>query len=230
MTGKNKVRDGAIRTGAASRRMQNRDRQEADIAAVAVRVFAECGYEGTSVAAIAEGAGMSKQNLMYYFPTKQELYARVLDDVLDDWLERMSSLAQAAGKEADGLAGAPADLLRAYVQAKLRFSREQPYASRVYAMEVIGGAKLYGEQIRERVVPVLKRDIEVFEGWIAAGRLAPVNATHLLFAIWAMTQSYADFAAQMALVLDRRQLLKRDFDEAEETIVGLVLAATRPRD
>jgi TetR/AcrR family transcriptional regulator len=116
------------------------------------------------------------------------------------------------------------------VQAKLRFSREQPYASRVYAMEVIGGAKLYGEQIRERVVPVLKRDIEVFEGWIAAGRLAPVNATHLLFAIWAMTQSYADFAAQMALVLDRRQLLKRDFDEAEETIVGLVLAATRPRD
>ena len=232
MTGKDKASNGgtrnaAARTGAASRRMQNRDRLEADIAAVAVRVFAECGYEGTSVAAIAEGAGMSKQNLMYYFPTKQELYARVLDDVLDDWLERMSSLAQAAGD--DAAAGAPADLLRAYVQAKLRFSREQPYASRVYAMEVIGGAKLYGEQIRERVVPVLKRDIEVFERWIASGRLAPVNATHLLFAIWAMTQSYADFAAQMALVLDRRQLLERDFDEAEETIVGLVLAATRPR-
>ncbi|GGX84465.1 TetR family transcriptional regulator [Massilia dura] len=221
MTGKN-----AVRAGAASRRMQNRDRLEADIAAVAVRVFAECGYEGTSVAAIAEGAGLSKQNLMYYFPTKQELYARVLDGVLDDWLERMSSLAQ-AGQD-DAPAAHPADLLRAYVQAKLRFSREQPYASRVYAMEVIGGAKLYGDQIRERVVPVLKRDIEVFERWIAAGRMAPVNATHLLFAIWAMTQSYADFAAQMALVLDRRQLQKKDFDEAEETIVGLVLALIQP--
>ncbi len=222
MTGKN-----AVRTGAASRRMQNRDRLEADIAAVAVRVFAECGYEGTSVAAIAEGAGLSKQNLMYYFPTKQELYARVLDEVLDDWLERMSSLAQE--DQDDAPAAHPADLLRAYVQAKLRFSREQPYASRVYAMEVIGGAKLYGDQIRKRVVPVLKRDIEVFERWIAAGRMAPVNATHLLFAIWAMTQSYADFAAQMALVLDRRQLQKKDFDEAEETIVGLVLALIEPR-
>jgi TetR/AcrR family transcriptional regulator len=209
-------------TAAASRRMQNRDRLEAEIAAVAVRVFAECGYEGTSVAAIAEGAGLSKQNLMYYFPTKQELYRRVLDDVLDDWLERMSSLAQAAEEDA------PADVLRAYVQAKLRFSQEQPCASRVYAMEVIGGARLFGEQIRERVVPVLKRDIEVFERWIAAGRIAPVNATHLLFAIWAMTQSYADFAAQMALVLDRKQLLKKDFQQAEDTIVGLVLAATRP--
>ena len=218
MNGKNEDR------AAASRRMQNRDRLEADIAAVAVRVFAECGYEGTSVATIAEGAGLSKQNLMYYFPTKQELYRRVLDDVLDDWLERMSSLAQAA----DG--GAPADLLRAYVQAKLRFSREQPYASRVYAMEVIGGARLYGEQIRERVVPVLRRDIEVFERWIAAGRIAPVNATHLLFAIWAMTQSYADFAAQMALVLGRKQLQGKDYEEAEETIVRLVIAAVQPRD
>ena len=218
MTGKNEARPGA-----ASRRMQNRDRVEADIAAVAVRVFAECGYEGSSVAAIAEGAGLSKQNLLYYFPTKLELYRRVLDEVLDDWLERMSSLAQAS--EAD----APADVLRAYVQAKLRFSREQPYASRVYAMEVIGGAQLYGEQIRERVVPVLKRDIEVFERWIAAGRIVPVDATHLLFAIWAMTQSYADFAAQMALVLDRPRLLKRDYQEAEETIVGLVLALVQAR-
>jgi TetR/AcrR family transcriptional regulator len=96
-------------------------------------------------------------------------------------------------------------------------------------MEVIGGAQLYGQQIKRRVVPVLRRDIEVFERWIAAGRIAPVNATHLLFAIWAMTQSYADFAAQMALVLDRRQLLKKDFDEAEDTIVAMVLAAVRPQ-
>ena len=221
MNGKHRPRPEA-QLNASARRLENRDRLEADIAAVAVRVFAECGYEGASVAAIAEQAGLSKQNLMYYFPTKQELYERVLDDVLDDWLARMSSLAQADGD------AEPADALRAYVQAKLRFSREQPYASRVYAMEVIGGAQLYGPQIRDRVVPVLKRDIDVFERWIAAGRMAPVNATHLLFAIWAMTQSYADFAPQMALVLDRKQLLKKDFDEAEETIVGLVLAAVRP--
>lgn len=203
------------RFNGGARRLQNRDRIEADIVAEAVRLFAECGYEGTSIASIAEHAGLSKQNLMYYFPSKQALYQRVLDDVLDEWLERMAHLADA---------GEPADVLRAYIQAKLKFSREQPHASRVYALEVIGGAKLYGEQIRERVVPVLRRDIEVFEGWIAAGRIAPVNATHLLFAIWAMTQSYADFAPQMALVLDRR-LSRADYDEAEQTIARMVLAA-----
>ena len=200
-----------------SRRLLNRDKLEADIAAVAVRVFAECGYEGTSIADVAERAGLSKQNLMYYYPSKQALYQRVLDEVLDEWLARMESLADETQE--------PAAVLRAYVQAKLRFSREQPWASRVYAMEVISGAQLYGAQIQNRVVPLLRKDIEVFEKWISAGRIAPINATHLLFALWAMTQSYADFSTQMALVLNRKQLSKKDFADAEKVIVDMVLAA-----
>ena len=203
------------------RRVIDREKLEADIVTEAVKVFAECGYEGTSVATIATNAGLSKQNLLYYFPSKQALYERVLDDVLDEWLARMESLAEPSQD--------PADVLRAYVKAKLRFSREHPFASRVYALEVISGARIYGAQIQRRVVPLLRKDIEVFEGWMAQGRIAPVNATHLLFAIWAMTQSYADFSAQMALVLNRKQLQKKDFDEAEETIVEMVLAAIRPR-
>lgn len=199
------------------RRVINRDRLEADILTAAVRVFAECGYEGAAIATVAERSGLSKQNLLYYFPTKQALYERVLDGVLDDWLARMESLAD---DDKD-----PRDMLRAYVQAKLRFSREQPWASRVYALEVIGGARVYGAQIQRRVVPLLRKDIAAFEKWIAAGRIAPVDATHLLFAIWAMTQSYADFAPQMALVLNRRQLNRRDFEAGEKVIVEMVLAA-----
>ena len=202
---------------ATARRVLNRDKLEADIVAEAVRVFAECGYEGASIATVAENAGLSKQNLMYYFPTKQALYERVLDGVLDEWLERMDSLADPKQD--------PRDVLRAYVQAKLKFSREQPWASRVYAMEVISGAQLYGDQIQKRVVPLLRKDIDVFERWIGEGKIGPINATHLLFAIWAMTQSYADFATQMALVLNRKQLSKKDFDDGERMITDMVLAA-----
>ncbi|MBG6222687.1 MULTISPECIES: TetR/AcrR family transcriptional regulator [unclassified Janthinobacterium] len=202
---------------AAGRRLQNRDRLEADILQHAVRAFAESGYEGASIASIAKRAGLSKQNLLYYFPSKQLLYQRVLDDVLDDWLARMASLANEHNE--------PHDVLRAYIGAKLRFSREQPWASRVYALEVINGAPLYGTQIRDRVVPLLRKDIAVFEAWIAAGRIAPVNATHLMFAIWAMTQSYADFSAQMALVLERKQLTRKDYEDAEMLITRMVQTA-----
>ena len=94
-------------------------------------------------------------------------------------------------------------------------------------MEVISGAQLYGAQIQNRVVPLLRKDIAIFEKWIAAGKVAPINATHLLFAIWAMTQSYADFSTQMALVLNRKQLAKKDFDDGEKVILAMVLAAIR---
>ena len=211
-----------IATATIKRRAVNRDKVETAILGEAVRQFAECGYEGTSIATVAERAGLSKQNLMYYFPTKQALYQRVLDNVLDDWLARMATLAD-PGKE-------PGDVLRAYVRAKLQYSREQPLASRVYAMEVVSGAKLYADQIRRRVIPLLRADIAVFERWIAEGKIAPVNATHLLFSIWAMTQTYADFSAQMTLVLDRDQLQQSDFDDAERLITGMVLAAVGLQD
>ena len=198
-----------------------RDKVEAAILAAAVRLFAECGFEGTAIATVAERAGLSKQNLLYYFPTKEALYRRVLDDVLDDWLARMESLAD-PGQD-------PRDVLRGYIQAKLRFSREQPWASRVYAQEVISGAPLYGAQIRQRVVPLLRKDIEVFEYWIAEGRIAPVNATHLLFSIWSMTQAYADFSTQMALVLGRDELESGDFEAAEQLITDMVLSTITPR-
>jgi TetR/AcrR family transcriptional regulator len=209
-------------TAPAKYRVSHRGKVETAILGEAVRQFAECGYEGTSIATVAERAGLSKQNLMYYFPTKQALYQRVLDNVLDEWLARMACLAD-PGKD-------PGDVLRAYVRAKLQFSREQPLASRVYAMEVIGGAKLYADRIRSRVIPLLRADIAVFEHWVAEGKIAPVNATHLLFAVWAMTQSYADFAAQMTLVLDREQLQPSDFDDAERLITGMVLAAVGLRE
>lgn len=115
--------------------------------------------------------------------------------------------------------------MRSYIQAKLRFSREQPWGSRVYAMEVIGGAKIYGDAIRKKVIPLLRKDIASFEKWISQGKIAAVNPTHLLFSVWAMTQSYADFSTQMTLVLNRKKLNENDFAEAEKLIVDMVLAA-----
>ena len=195
---------------------RSRDALQARIMQAAIEVFAESGYAGSALASIAERAGLSKQNLLYYFPTKQILYEKVLDQVLDQWLERMHILADPEQE--------PAQLLRSYISAKLRFSREQPQASRVYAMEVISGAPVYAETMRNKILPLLQKDIAVFESWMAAGKIAAVNTTHLLFAIWAMTQSYADFAAQMSLVLGHSPLNEDDFMEAETMIVDMVLS------
>ena len=200
----------------ATKLLRPRDAHEARIIQTAIEVFAEAGYAGTALAAIADRAKLSKQNLLYYFPTKPILYQRVLDFVLDQWLDRMNILAQEDQE--------PPELIRAYIRAKLQFSKEQPQASRVYAMEVIGGAQFYAESMREKILPMLRKDIAVFERWIAQGKIAPINPTHLLFSIWAMTQSYADFATQMSLVLGHAPLNDKDFEVAEQFIVEMVLA------
>jgi TetR/AcrR family transcriptional regulator len=199
------------------RRVLNRDKLEADIAAVAVQVFAEFGYEGTSIAAVAEKAGLSKQNLMYYFPTKQALYQRVLDEVLDEWLERMEHLA-AEDQE-------PAEVLRTYMQAKLKFSREHPWASRVYAMEVISGAPLYGgadPAPRDAAGAQGYRGVRAVDrgGQSGADQCHPSAVCHLGDDPVLCRFFGADGAGAEPQTADRK-----DFDDAEQVIVDMVLAA-----
>ena len=63
----------------------------------------------------------------------------------------------------------------------------------------------------------------VIEGWIAAGRMAPVDPVHLFFTIWAATQTYADFDVQVCAVLGRPELDAQDHARATEHVVSLLL-------
>lgn len=60
------------------REARRRDRRDA-ILAVAARSFLEHGYAGTTMSAIAATLGGSKGTLWSYFPSKEELFAAVLD-------------------------------------------------------------------------------------------------------------------------------------------------------
>jgi AcrR family transcriptional regulator len=53
------------------------DRRE-EILTAALEVFAERGYKGTSLDAVAERAGLTRQGLLHYFRSKKELLLAVL--------------------------------------------------------------------------------------------------------------------------------------------------------
>ncbi|MDR6214428.1 TetR/AcrR family transcriptional regulator [Paracidovorax wautersii] len=191
-----------------------RQKKERSILAEAESQFAQFGFEGASLESIAAAAGLSRHNLLYYFPSKEALYQRVLDDVLTQWL---------AGMEEMSHGDDPHEALQRYIRAKLRSSLEHPNAAKVFAKEVIAGAPRYGQVIAERVGPVLKKDVRTFERWAREGRIARVNFTHLMFIIWSVTQAYADQQAQFALLLGKPALTERDYDQAQELICHLVL-------
>jgi TetR/AcrR family transcriptional regulator len=64
--------------------------------------------------------------------------------------------------------------------------------------------------------------------WIAAGRLIPVDPVHLVFMIWAATQTYADFDAQVRAVLGAGIAEEAVFDRAVETVTGVILRGILP--
>jgi len=192
-----------------------REKLEQDILSAAKRLFAQRGYGGVSLDHIAKAVGASKQNLLYYFPSKEELYRRVLHGVLDVWLSYMDALSQRPDD--------PEQAIREYIAGKLRFSREHPDDSRVYANEVISGAPIFATEIAERVIPALQADVAIFNRWAERGLCRQVDGRHLMVLLWASTQVYADWSSQISLVLGKKELGDDDFAAAEALIVDMVL-------
>ena len=59
-------------------------------------LFAERGFYGVSIAAIAKEMGFSKQALLHHYPTKEKLYGAVLQRISDDFLEQQLEAEQAS--------------------------------------------------------------------------------------------------------------------------------------
>lgn len=178
-------------------------------------VFAIYGYHGTTLSTVAEQVGISKQNLLYYFNTKEILYRAVLKDVFLTWLDHMEPLANPGGD--------PLEAITTYIRAKLQFSRKRPSASKVFANEVIAGMPHFRDVLAAELIPRFRDDVAMFNRWIAEGRMDPIDPIHLMFIIWAATQTYADFSAQMGLLLNKKKLSAGDFDLAEQTLTRLIV-------
>lgn len=195
-----------------------RIRKQGLILAEAEAQFARFGFEGVSLDSIAAALEISRQNMLYYYASKEELYTAVLDSVLESWLGSMDALAREHEPEA---------AISAYVRAKLRFSRERPGGSAVFTREVMAGAPRYASQLTHSVVPHLRANVRTFERWARQGLVARIDFTHLMFMIWSSTQAYADLGPQFAVVMGKRKLTDSDFDAAHALITKLVMNSLR---
>jgi TetR/AcrR family transcriptional regulator of autoinduction and epiphytic fitness len=92
------------------------------IRTAAQRLFLEHGFGGATTDAIAEGAGVSKETLYRYFPSKEELLADVLRHLIAG-ISRDGSAVGAGGAfigDRDDLRGALLDLARRFIDDLMR--------------------------------------------------------------------------------------------------------------
>ncbi len=185
----------------------------------ALNVFSQHGYRGSTLDQIAAEAGLSKPNLLYYFDSKEDIHRALLTELLDTWIEPLRRLDPA---------GEPRAEILAYVSRKLTMSREYPRESRLFAGEILQGAPRIEAFIRGELRTLVDEKAALIRAWARAGRIAPVQPYHLIFSIWALTQHYADFDAQMRMILgyDHDPM---DGAEAHLTLVFERLLAPEPR-
>ena len=94
----------------------------------ATQEFAEKGFAGARVHAIAAEAGVNIALLYYYFNTKERLYAAVLEQLFADWAQRATA--------ALGGHDTPKQKLIAYTEAYFDFVAEAPHRPRLVQQEM----------------------------------------------------------------------------------------------
>jgi TetR/AcrR family transcriptional regulator len=158
----------------------------------ALDVFSAQGFRGATLDQIAEVAGLSKPNLLYYFPSKEAIYTALLSRLLDTWLDPLRAMKPE---------GDPVAELIGYVRRKLDLARDFPRESRLFANEILQGAPRMKAVIDTDLADLVADKARVLTGWMDRGRIARLHPVHLIFSIWALTQHYADFDVQVRAVL-----------------------------
>ncbi|TLP60416.1 TetR family transcriptional regulator [Parasedimentitalea maritima] len=199
----------------APTRIQKKNR--AAILEAALEVFSTHGFRGATVDQIATEAGLSKPNLLYYFPSKEAIFNELMAQLLGTWLDPLRSL------DPDG---DPMEEILAYVQRKLQMSRDFPRESRLYANEIVQGAPRLLGTIATDLNALVEEKSALLQRWMQAGKINSAHPKHLLFSIWSLTQHYADFDVQVrALMAD-----EDPFDAAPEYLDTLYRRMLTPSD
>jgi TetR/AcrR family transcriptional regulator len=186
----------------------------------ALEVFSTHGFRGATVDQIAEAAGMSKPNLLYYFRSKEAIHATLMQRLLDTWLAPL--------RELDDI-GYPMTELRGYIRRKLEMARDFPRESRLFANEILQGAPRILPLLEGELKSLVDEKVEVIRGWMRNGRIARTDPYHLIFSIWATTQHYADFDVQVRAVLGPDRGSDGRFEDAARFLEGLFVEGLRPK-
>ncbi len=197
-------------------RTRIQERNSKSILDAALDVFSKHGYRGATLDQIADVSGLSKPNLLYYYASKEAVYKALLDQLLIAWIDPLRAL---------NPNGEPVPEILAYVRRKLELSRHFPRESRLFANEILQGAPRISDVIGGELKIQVDEKAAVISTWISQGRLNPVPPVHLIFSIWSLTQHYADFDAQVRIILGEGH---DPFAEAEDYLTTLFTKLLTP--
>lgn len=200
---------------AREKMIERRRRILAAIRDAAIDEFASKGLVGASTQAIAQRAGLTKPQLHYYISSKEELYEDILVYILDEWKEIFISAS--TGDD-------PAQIIRAYIHKKLEYGQKNPKASRLFTTEIANGAPFLSKHWSQYQVAT-QEAVKLIQSWVDQGLIRPVDPLLFQMHIWAVTQHYADFDAQIRSFMQLGENEELDMVRIKDEVAALFLRA-----
>ncbi len=207
------------RAARTQRRTRIQEENEERILEAALDVFSTHGFRGSTIDQIAEAAGMSKPNLLYYFRTKEDMHRRLIQRLLDTWLAPLEEMRPE---------GDPLSEIRSYIRRKLEMARDFPRESRLFANEILQGAPRIYDALEGPLKQLVDEKAAIIRRWALEGKIAKCNPYHLIFSIWATTQHYADFDVQVRAVLGPERSGEGRFEDAARFLDKLFVSGLKP--